>query len=212
MAAKANNPATGLPTISGTPQVGETLTADTSDIADEDGLDDVTFEYQWMADGTDIEGATGSSYLLTDADQGKTIKVKVSFTDDAEDQESLTSEATVTVTAKPAPLTASSSGVPESHSGSWFEFSLTFSEEFELSYVTLRDHAFNVSGGKVTEAYRKQKGSNIGWTIRVRPEGNGDVGITLPATSDCGDDGAICAADGRMLSNRNEFTVSSSGG
>ena len=38
-----NNPATGTPTISGTLQVGETLTADTSGIADADGLDKYTF-------------------------------------------------------------------------------------------------------------------------------------------------------------------------
>ena len=34
-----NTPATGEPTITGTTQVGETLTVDTSAIADEDGLD-----------------------------------------------------------------------------------------------------------------------------------------------------------------------------
>ena len=36
--------ATGTPTISGTPQVGETLTADTSGIADEDGLENVSVQ------------------------------------------------------------------------------------------------------------------------------------------------------------------------
>ena len=44
---RQNNSATGAPTISGTPQVGETLTADTSDIDDEDGLTNVTYRYQW---------------------------------------------------------------------------------------------------------------------------------------------------------------------
>ena len=42
----ANTPATGAPSISGTAQVGETLTADTSGIADEDGLENVAFSYQ----------------------------------------------------------------------------------------------------------------------------------------------------------------------
>ena len=45
-AAKANSPATGAPTISGTPQVDQTLTAGTSDIADEDGLTKVSYSYQ----------------------------------------------------------------------------------------------------------------------------------------------------------------------
>ena len=39
-ATQPNNPATGAPTISGTVQVGETLTAGTSGIVDADGLDE----------------------------------------------------------------------------------------------------------------------------------------------------------------------------
>ena len=44
----ANTPATGAPTISGAPRVGETLTAGTSGIEDEDGLTGVSFGYQWL--------------------------------------------------------------------------------------------------------------------------------------------------------------------
>ena len=93
----ANTPATGLPTISGTAQVGETLTSSTTGIADDDGLTGATFTYQWLADGADIAGATGSSYTLVDADAGKAVKVRVSFTDDRDDEESLTSEPTAAV-------------------------------------------------------------------------------------------------------------------
>ena len=63
-------------------RVGETLTVDTSGIAD--GLSGVTFSYQWVSnDGTtdtDIVGATGSTYTLTANDEGKIIKVRVTFT------------------------------------------------------------------------------------------------------------------------------------
>ena len=97
-----DSPATGKPTISGTAQVGETLTADTSGIADADGLTKSTYSYQWVAsDGTtdmDIPDATDSTDDLVDADAGKTIKVRVSFTDDAGNEETLTSTATNTVT------------------------------------------------------------------------------------------------------------------
>ena len=93
----ANSVATGAPTISGTAQVGQTLTADTSGIADEDGLTGVAYSYQWLADGADISGATSSSYTLVTAQQGKTIQVRVTFTDDAGNEESLTSAATDTV-------------------------------------------------------------------------------------------------------------------
>ena len=96
--ARANSPATGAPTITGTVQVGETLTADTSGIADDDGLSNATFSYQWIRnDGTtdsDIVDATSSTYTLSDDEEGKTVKVRVSFTDDAGNEESLTSEAT----------------------------------------------------------------------------------------------------------------------
>ncbi len=444
--AKPNSPATGAPTIGGTPQVGETLTVDTSAIADEDGLNNVSYSYQWVAnDGTtdtDIRDATDSTYTLTDDDAGKTIKVRVSFTDDADNQEFLTSTDTDTLAAtKPGvpghlnvfphdaealdvyweapasdggsdltgykvqwkestdswdtpadvseetasgtihtitgltdgveysvrvlatngvgdsppsvektgtpretkapemvrprvdgatlkvlydealdegsapptdsfdvrvactcadttwldeeskravasvsvdgdtvvltlvsaatsedvvvvsytppsdaatartrdlagnaaagfnptevfndtdetaeseedgereettegetPLTVSLEAITESHNGTdAFTFEIRFSEEFPLSYKTLRDLAFTVSGGEVLKAQRLDKPSNIRWLITVEPDSNGDVTIVLTATTDCEAQGAICTEDGRMLSNSLVFTVS----
>ena len=98
-----NSPATGAPIINGTAQVGETLTADTSGIADADGLTDVTFTYQWLADDTDIAGASGSTYTLTDSEESKAIKVEVTFTDDAGNDETLTTAATDAVAAASTP-------------------------------------------------------------------------------------------------------------
>ena len=98
---RPNSPATGAPTISGTARVGDTLTAVTSGIEDADGLDNVTFNHQWLADDAEITGATGGSYILADADEGKTIKVQVSFTDDGSNDEILTSVATAAVAPKP---------------------------------------------------------------------------------------------------------------
>ena len=442
VAAAPNRDATGAPTISGTPQVRETLTADTADIADEDGLTNVAYGYQWIAGGSDINGATSSTYTLTASEQGKTIKVKVTFTDDADNEEALTSADTDTVAAtKPgvpghlnvfphdaealdvyweapasdggsditgykvqwkesadswdtpadvseetasgtihtitgltdgveysvrvmatngvgdSPPSVEQTGTPretnapemvrprvvgatlkvlydetldegsapptdsfdvrvactcddttwldeeskravesvwvdgdtvvltlvsaatsedvvvvsytppsdaatartrdlagnaaagfnstevfndtdenaeseedgepeettegetlltvsleastESHNGTGaFTFEIRFSEEFPLSYKTLRDLAFTVSGGEVLKAQRLDKPSNIRWLITVEPDGNGDVTIELPATTDCNAEGAICTADGRKLSNRLEVTVS----
>ena len=208
-AEQANNPAMGLPAISGTPQVEQTLTADTSAISDQDGLSNVSYRYQWMAGGADIAGATGSSLALTASQQGQTVQVRVDFEDDAGNSESLTSVATDPVAAKPIPLTASFSDVPSSHSGSGeFTFDLAFSENVKLSYKTLRDHAFTEDGGSVIKAKRKVQGSNQTWTITVKADGNGAVSMTLPATTDCDADGAICTADGRKLSDRVELTVS----
>ena len=105
VASRPNNPAAGAPTISGTARVGETLTADTSGISDADGLDNVEYGYQWLADGADIQGAANSSYDLTGEEEGKAIKVKVTFTDDKTSQETLTSGATAAVAAAGGPLT-----------------------------------------------------------------------------------------------------------
>ena len=206
-----NNPSTGLPSISGTPQVEQTLTADTSEIDDQDGLTNVSYGYQWIAGGADIDGATGASYTLTASEQGKTIQVRVTFADDRENAETLTSIATAEVAAAPVPLTATFSNVPTSHSGSGeFTFDLAFSENFSLSYRTLRDHAFTEDDhGPVTRAQRKVQGSSQTWTITVEPSGNGAITITLPATTDCTADGAICTSDGRKLSNSTSITIPS---
>ena len=84
-AASANRAATGVPTVSGTLRVAETLTASTSAIRDADGLSGVTYKYQWVrvdtGTDTDISGAEGQTYVLQEADQGKTVKVRVTFDD-----------------------------------------------------------------------------------------------------------------------------------
>ena len=213
VAAKPNTAPTGLPTISGTPQVDQTLTADTSPIDDEDGLTNVSYRYQWIAGGSDIDGATGSSYTLTSSEQGQTVQVRVSFTDDRDNAEALTSIATAAVAAAPVPLTVRvTAAARATHDGSSeFTFEIEFSEEFGLSYVTLKSHAFNVTGGSVERAQRTDKPSNIPWRITVTPQGTGDVTIELPATTDCGSTGAICTGDGRKLSNSLNFTVSGPG-
>ena len=211
--AKPNSPATGQPTISGTAQVGETLTASTSGIADADGLDNASFDYQWVADDSDIAGATASTYVLTDDDVGKTVRVRVSFTDDAGNEETLTSAATSVVEPALPPLTVTLENTPTSHNGTdAFTFELRFSEELKLSYKTLRDHAFTVTGGTVTKAQRLDKPSNMLWRITVEPDSNAAVTLVLPVTTDCNAQGAICTGDDRKLSSRLELTVTGPGG
>ena len=96
-----NTPATGAPAITSGAQIGKTLTADTSAIADANGLANATYIYQWISNDedidSDIEWATGPSYVLQSSERGKTIKVRVSFIDDAGYYESLTSAATAAV-------------------------------------------------------------------------------------------------------------------
>ena len=240
MGQRANSPATGGPGITGTVQAGETLTATTVGIEDEDGLTGAVFAYQWVRSDTDIEGAASSNYTVTGDDEGKPIQVRVTFTDDAGNAELLTSyaklsappliipdsetppESTETREAREAqgaqeaaesPLTAAIHDAPESHDGQEdFTFELRFSEEpkEDFSYQTLRDHAFTVKGGTVAGARQMDGDSDtpsIRWEITVSPDSNADVTVELPATEDCDAQGAICTADGTMLSIPLKFTV-----
>ena len=94
-----NDPATGAPTISGAARIGQELTAAQGSVADVDGLPaESAFSWQWLrvADGeedTAIQGATGKTYRLVDADAGKRFKVTLSFTDLDGTDESRTSAA-----------------------------------------------------------------------------------------------------------------------
>ena len=206
--ARPNRAATGAPTIGGTARVEETLTADTSDIADADGLNNATYHYQWLAADAEVAGATGSTYTLTASDEGKIIKVRVSFNDDRGAEEMLTSAATGAVADAPV-VTARFDNAPASHDGqNSFTFELRFSEEVSVGFRMLRDDAFSVTGGTLTSASRLEQGSNLRWQIIIQPESDSDVIVALPATTDCTAQGAICTTSGRMLSERVELTVS----
>ena len=99
----ANSPATGGPGIIGSLLAGETLTATTENIEDEDGLTGAVFAYQWLRSDTDIEGEISSTYTMTDDDAGKAIQVRVTFSDDAGNEESLTSYARLSAPPPPPP-------------------------------------------------------------------------------------------------------------
>ena len=109
---------------------------------------------------------------------------------------------------EPDPITATFSNVPTSHDGSTFTFDLGFDPEPEISFRVLKFDAFEVTGGRIHRTPRKVRSSNETWTVHVTPSGTGDVTITLPETTDCDDDGAICTADGGMLNHSSTATVS----
>ena len=92
--ANVNDAPAGAVTIAGTATQGQTLTV-TNTLADADGMG--TVSYQWKANGMEINGATGSSYTLTQSQVGKTITVTASYTDKLGAAETVTSSATATV-------------------------------------------------------------------------------------------------------------------
>ena len=174
-----NNPATGKPGITGTAQVGQELTATRGTIADVDGLPDPFFAnasttVQWIrVDGgtdTDISNATSSYYMLVAADQGKKIKVKVSFKDDSRTTEGpLISDATATVAAAPdtTPPTLTSATVL----GSGTVINFLFSENIQaLNLPPFSAFTVTADGSVLTtNAISATPGVSDGFQIQVSP-------------------------------------------
>ena len=160
--AAGNTAPTGAPTITGTAQVGETLTASTTGIADANGLTTPNYTYQWIrVDGTeaDIAGENSSTYTLVDADLGKTLKVKVTFDDDASHTEMLTSAATATVGAvatAPAVSTVDVTSMPASGdtygTGEMIQFTVTFDQDVTVTGTPEFEFCLgNSDGGSCTD-------------------------------------------------------------
>ena len=196
VAGAPNTPATGAPTITGTAQVGQTLTAVTTGIMDADGLTSVSYSYQWIrvdADGTsnpaDITDETDATYILVDADLGKTLKVRVTFDDDLGHTETLTSAATATVgavaTGPPtvndvAVTSTPASGTTYYLAGEVIEFTVTFSAP--VTVTATPKFAFRLGAATRQAAYAsgsEQRG------VGVRPDGAGRRGRSQRHLVEC---------------------------
>ena len=188
---------------------------------------EVTVEWA-TADGTARAGSdyTAASGTLTFAagETEKTVEVAAADDDAEEAPETLTltlsnpsgarlgdGEATGTVTEPGrAPLTGSFSSVPPEHDGTnAFVLTLAFSEAPEgLSYKTVRDTLFTVTGATVDNARRLSPPSNERFELMLTPDGNGAVTLALAALPACGEAGSVCTADGRALAGPLTVTVS----
>ena len=107
-----------------------------------------------------------------------------------------------------APLTASLTG-PGEHDGSKsFEVRLVFNTEPDVSYKTVRDTMFDVTGGTITGARRVRPRHDKEFDIVVKPSGDGAVTFSLhsplPA---CGETGAVCTAAGRKIEGTVNATI-----
>ena len=203
VSAAANTLATGAPTITGTAQVGQTLTAGTTAIMDADGLTSVSYTYQWIRVATDntetnISSATASTYTLVAADQGTTVKVTVSFTDDANNPETLTSAATATVGATATAPTVSNvavtstpaSGTTYYLAGEVIEFTVTFSAP--VTVTATPKFAFRLGAATRQAAYAS--GSDSAALVFARTVQAGEVdrnGISWNALALALDGGTI---------------------
>ena len=105
-------------------------------------------------------------------------------------------------------LTAQFENAPASHNGSAvFIVHLRFSEAVNLSASAFGNGLLTITGGTLRNQGRLVSGSDIGWRINVKPGGNGDVIITLPAGGVCARAAAPCTPDGRLLSAPVSVTV-----
>ena len=107
-----------VPTISGTTQEGSTLTATSGSW---NGTTPITYSYQWRrcnqngANCGDINGATGSTYVLKAADVNRTIRVRVTAKN-SDGTGQATSDHTAKITRPVAPPTTVN-GCPASGTG-----------------------------------------------------------------------------------------------
>jgi hypothetical protein len=102
--AGVNDAPTGVVTVTGTATQGQTLSVSNT-VADADGIPSSgagALAYQWKAGGLAIAGATGSTYMLTQAEVGKAITVTASYTDNGATTEVVTSAPTSSVAAAAA--------------------------------------------------------------------------------------------------------------
>ena len=175
------------------------------------------------ASGSDYTAASGALAFAA-GETEKTVEVAVLADSQTEGAETLTlvlsnpagavvgdGEATGTVTdaSGPAALTASFSSAPPEHDGlAAFTLELRFSEEpAGLSYATVRDTVFAVTGGAVIGARRLAPPSNLRYELNVEPSGDAAVTLSLGALPACGEAGSVCTADGRALSGPLTATV-----
>ena len=92
--------------ITGTAQVGQTLTAGMVTDPDSPSTSVTVTNYQWQSDSTDIDSATSETYTPLVADIGKTIQVMVTYTDGHAAGKTLTSAETAAVIAAPVTVSA----------------------------------------------------------------------------------------------------------
>src|SRR5215213_5207347 len=174
-AAVAAPPAnTAAPTITGTAKVDETLTAQNGTWSN----NPTAFQYQWQrcnASGAacaNILGATAKTYLLTPADAGRTMRVRVTGIN-AEGAVNARSAPTAVVASSAAPrnpVRPTISGEPQAgeeltaEEGSWTNSPTSYTYQWQRCDVDV------VSCGSITGATGKTYGvrnADVGFRLRV---------------------------------------------
>lgn len=168
--------ATVKPSISGTPAVGNTLTA-SSGTWNTSGL---TFAYQWLREGTVINGATTASYKVVSADAGRSLSVRVTAGKpglQAGTATSATVKAGKKLTRTPTPTISGTGKVGKTlkaKAGTWSPSKVT------VKYQWLRD---DQPIAKATKSSYKLAKADAGRRISVRVTGSKSGHVSVAKTS-----------------------------
>ena len=218
--APVNVRATGRTRISGYSYPGDTVTVNTGVIRDGNGLSRARFTYHWSRrSGYEIrqlETTTTNRYTLTEADANSELRVQITFSDDDGFEEIILSHPfTVRKRAYLVGEFDDDNNPAAFSGGNWITVYLAFSERVDISIKDMRDHALNITGGAIrwtttTSDVPDYRGLRHNWKLRVEPVGGGDITISLPRTTNCNAQGALCTASGNMLLFTDTVTIPSS--
>jgi uncharacterized protein (TIGR02145 family)/uncharacterized repeat protein (TIGR02543 family) len=147
-------PLTGTVTITGTAQVGQTLTANTANLGGSG-----TITYQWMLGGNNI-GTNSSTYTLQTTDAGASITVTVTRSDNTG---SVTSAPVTDPTLPPLTGTVTINGIAQTDQ-------------------TLSANTDNLGGSGAINYQWRRDGTDIGTNIREYTIQSSDVGLTITVT------------------------------
>jgi Ca2+-binding RTX toxin-like protein len=186
--ANINDAPTGGVSLAGTATENQVLTANTTTLADADGLG--TLHYAWQRDSgsgfSAIGAADQATYTLTAADVGATIRVVTSYNDLHGTAETVTSAATAAVVAANGPHTG---GV--SIAGTTTEDQVLTADTSSLADP----------GGLGTFHYQWQRSASGGGYVNVGTDqvtytlGDADVGATVRVTVSYTDGGGVLESE-----------------
>jgi hypothetical protein len=192
-----------LPAISGTVQVGQTLSATNGTWTN----NPTSFTYQWNRSGAPIGGATASTYVPVSADVGSTLTVTVVATNGFGPSSAASAATSAVIDVIPTINTAASiPGTPQ------VGVAITAIDAIWNNSVTSRAYQWKVAGvngagsGATTLSYTPT-GGDFGKTLTVTVTATNSGGTSAPSTSAAS--AAVIAGGGDALNIGLNLTVDS---